>query len=269
MKSIGDLVKNITDGASSAHAYIIEGRAGKARDEFIADLVSGLQCRTPKADGTACGSCDSCVQIAAGSNPDIVQMQKSGKSSYRTEDAAAFMERLNMSAYGRYLIGIIDGAESMSEVVQNKLLKTLEEPAADVVLLLTTARSDELLDTVKSRCSLIRIQEYEGYSDEDEDEASGDYMEAVFMLLSQRTAFYEFRDFLDKHVKSPEDAQRLIALAEEKLRAAMAEGKAAKLCADRIEMAEKASADISRGMDKAKALKRLYLNYSDNQAHKA
>ena len=61
----------------------------------------------------------------------------------------------------------------------------------------------------------------------------------------------------------------LIGIAEDKLRGAMKEGKAMSFCAERIEEAEKTAADIARGMDKAKALKRLYLRYSDSKGLKA
>lgn len=246
MKDVGTLIRSIAEGASSAHAYIVEGPAGASREEFIQDIVKGFEC----------------------SELDLVSMQQSGKTGYKVEDAAAFTERLGMSSYGKYLIGVINDAELMSEAVQNKLLKTLEEPHEGTLILLAAARSDALLATVRSRCSLIRTQEFLGYEDP-EAEADGDFMEGAFMLLTQRSPFHEFREFLDKHVKTQEDALALIGIAEEKLRGAMRDGKAMSFCAERIEEAEKTAADIARGMDKNKALKRLYLRYTDNKGLKA
>ena len=164
MKDLKNLIENISEGESSAHAYIIEGRSGSSRNDFLMTLISGLECLNENMQSRPCGRCDACVQVAARTNPDVVYMQKSGKTGYRSEDAIAFTERLSMRPYGRYLIGVVDEAETLSETVQNKLLKTLEEPLKDVLLFLLTSRGDELLSTVKSRCSLIRINEYEGYS---------------------------------------------------------------------------------------------------------
>ena len=247
MKSTKDLIKSISEGSSAAHAYIVEGPSGSSRENFIDDIIKGLEC----------------LEI------DIVRMQQSGKTGYKVEDAAALTERLGMRPYGKYLVGIIDNAELMSEVVQNKLLKTLEEPQEGTLLMLAAAKSDALLATVRSRCSLIRMQEYSGYDVLDEEEASSDLMEGAFMLLTQRVAFHEFREFLDKHIKTQEDALTLIGIAEDKLRSAMTQGKAMNYCADRIELAEKCAADIGRGMDKGRALKKLFLSYCDNKAAKA
>lgn len=269
MRTINDLIKSIAEGESSAHAYIVEGAPGDARAEFLKRLSAGLECLDEDVHRRPCGRCDACIQVRAGTSPDVVYMQKSGKSSYRTEDAAAFTERLGMSAYGRHLIGIIDDAESLSEIVQNKLLKTLEEPPAHVILLLAAAGPDSLLSTVRSRCSRIRMAEYEGYEGGASEDASGDIMEGVFMLLTQRSSFSEFRDFLDKQIKTGDDAIKLISLAEDKLRGAMVQDKAVALCSERIDLAERCAADISRGMDRNKALKRLFLNYGVSKTSKA
>ena len=246
MKDLRTVIRNISEGASSAHAYIVEGPAGTSREEFLGDIIKGLEC----------------------SELDLVYMQQSGKTGYKVDDAAAFAERLSMRAYGRYLIGVIDNAELMSEVVQNKLLKTLEEPHEGTIILLAAARADALLATVRSRCSIIRTQEFLGYEASDA-ETEGNFMEGAFMLLTQREPFHEFREFLDKHIKTQEDALSLIGIAEDKLRGAMRDGKAMSFCAERIEEAERTAADIARGMDKSRALKRLYLRYTDKKGLKA
>ena len=117
------IIKSIAGGASSAHAYIVEAKAGGGREEFIKKLSMGLECRSSDVSSRPCGHCDACRQAAAGSSMDIVHMQMSGKNGYRTEDANAFSSRLDMGAYGRYLIGIIDDADSLSETVQNGFLR--------------------------------------------------------------------------------------------------------------------------------------------------
>ena len=89
MKNTKDLVKSISEGSSAAHAYIVEGPSGSSRENFIDDIIKGLEC----------------LEI------DIVRMQQSGKTGYKVEDAAALTERLGMRPYGKYLVGIIDNAE--------------------------------------------------------------------------------------------------------------------------------------------------------------
>ena len=108
MQSINELVMNITEGARAAHAFACEGRAGEARRAFINDLAAGLLCTSPEAGARPCGRCPSCLQAAAGTSLDIVRMSRStgasktGRETYRVDDAAAFIERLSMGSYGRH-----------------------------------------------------------------------------------------------------------------------------------------------------------------------
>ena len=252
------IIKSIAGGSSSAHAYIVEGKAGSGREDFIKKLSMGLECRCDDLSSRPCGRCDSCRQVAAGSSMDIVRMQMSGKNGYKTEDANAFSSRLDMGAYGRYLIGIIDDADSLSETVQNKLLKTLEEPRPDVILLLGTSNPDHLLSTVRSRCSTIRTETEQDIQDEAEDERTGGLRSAAALLCGDG-AFCEFRESIEKNVKTRGDALLVIDYAEDGFRARMKTGDLPAAMADRLELCEKARADIERDMDRNKALKRLRL----------
>ena len=260
-RTVNGIIENITGGSSSAHAYIVEGRAGAAREAFINDLAMGLECLDPNVSVRPCGRCSACRQVAAGSSMDIVRMQMSGKTGYKTEDANAFAERLDMGAYGRFLIGIIDDADSLSETVQNKLLKTLEEPRDNVILLLGASNPDHLLSTVRSRCSSVRVQGSE--ADREESAKTEAVREAAGMLFGGK-AFHEFRDAIDRSIKTRADAQLLIEFAEDISRERMIAGEDPALMADRLELCEKARADMEQGMDRSRALKRLYLELNDS-----
>lgn len=260
MKEISGIIENITLGSSSAHAYIVEGRNGEARREFITSLAMGLECLDADVHTRPCGRCSACRQVAAGSSLDIVRMQMSGKTSYKTEDANAFAERLDMGAYGRFLIGIIGDADRLSETVQNKLLKTLEEPRERVLLFLGSSNSDHLLDTVRSRCSTIRLSEYE--DDGDETGEGAEALKKAAEMLTGGCVFHEFRDALEKSVKTREDALALADMTEDIIRGRMLAGEDPAGMAMMLELCEKARADIERDMDKNKALKRLCLELS-------
>ena len=81
-------------------------------------------------------------------------------------------------------------------------------------------------------------------------------------MLSEGRTFHKFREFAEKHIKTTEDAVEYIGLLEEDLREKMLSS-AAKTdrVTDSIEAAEKTAMDIGRGMDKNKALKKLYLEF--------
>ena len=264
------LLDNINSGASSAHAFIIEGRSGESRTEFVRQMAAGLECTADDCSARPCGTCPSCRQIAAGTSMDVVHMamstSKSGRTSYKVEDAAAFIERLSMGAYGRYLIGIIDEADSLSEIIQNKLLKTLEEPSAETVLILAAANRDNMLSTVRSRCSIVRIEssDPEGDSSDQDGRLSAACREMSAMLTDPKAAFYKYRELCDKHIKSREDALAMLETAEDDLRDKMLEAagggrEEALFYAGAIEKLAEARMDIRREMSHSKALRRLFL----------
>ena len=256
--TLNRIIENMAGDSGSAHAYIIEGRAGSARDGFITRLAMGLECLDPDVSARPCGSCSACRQVEAGSSMDVVRMQMSGKTGYKTEDANAFAERLDMGAYGRFLIGIIEDADSLSETVQNKLLKTLEEPRDRVILLLGTSNRDHLLSTVRSRCGTVRMQP-DGAAQDNEETARTEGLAAAAAMLPGSSAFHEFREAIEKSVKTRADALLLIEMAEDASRERMMAGDKPGLMADRMELCERARADIEQGMDRSRALKRLFL----------
>ena len=256
-RTVSEIIGNIIGGATSAHAYIVEGAAGAGKDAFIRELAMGLECLDPEVSARPCGHCGACRQVAAGTSLDVVRMQMSGKTGYRTEDANAFAERLDMGAYGRFLIGIIDDADSLSETVQNKLLKTLEEPRENVILLLGTTNRDHLLSTVRSRCSTVMVP---GDAESNENEsAKAETLKAAAEMFFSGSAFCEFREAIEKSVKTRADALSLIGLAEDISRERMLSADEPVLMADRLELCEKARADMEQGMDRTRALKRLFL----------
>lgn len=273
MRELNKLVKNITDGTRAAHAFIVEGRAGEERNSFVTALAQGLECTDPDENHRPCRICPSCRQVAAGTSLDVVRMNKStgsgktARTTYKVDDAAEFIERLAMGAYGRYLIGIIDEADSLSEVIQNKLLKTLEEPGRNTILILAASNRDNLLSTVRSRCSDIRLAEYCGGDSENADiqVTARSITEVSNMLRDRNCRFHEFRTAVDKHIKSREDALMLLDSFEDDMRQSLHESgihgehASAQIAARNIEAAAVARMDIRREMTYSKALKRLFL----------
>lgn len=261
---------------SSAHAYIVEGGVGAARNDFIQRFIQGLNCENEELTARPCNCCASCRQIAAGTSMDIVHMQRSGKTSYRVEDAAALIDRLGMGSYGRHIIGVIDDADLLSESIQNKLLKTLEEPEEGTVIILATANRDNLLSTVRSRCNVIRLSDY--VSDAvDDDVIEDENLPAVVKIFCDaaarasgdrgvgKTAFHELRNAIDKKIKTQEAAIALLGLVEDNCRNMMLgvteeyERISSGSVAGVIDRIETARMDIYKGMQYGKALRRLYL----------
>lgn len=137
------------------HALLISGPGGTGEGLFADRLMQALLCT---ADHTTapCGTCHACREYAAGNHPDAIRVdpEEAGKA-IGIDRIRELTGRLNLTSGGRSKVARIEPAESMTLAAANSLLKTLEEPPGDSVLLLVSARPARLPATVRSRCQRI------------------------------------------------------------------------------------------------------------------
>lgn len=156
-----------------AHAYVFTGSGG---DEQALSLAAALCCLHPEEDGSACGSCQACKNIANGVYPDVRLFDPEG-ASHRVERMRKLVEQAALTPIaGAGKCFIIRQAENMSDEGANTLLKLLEEPEEDTVLVLLASSPDALLPTILSRCQLFAFggsgdELVTGLSDELEEKA--------------------------------------------------------------------------------------------------
>ena len=153
-----------------AHAYAFVGPSGIGKKRFACELAKCLLCeKHADAELNACGKCSSCAQADAHTHPDLLEVGlPEGKSelpirliigekdSRGKEGLCHDLSLKPMSARRR--VAIIDDAEWMSEEAANALLKTLEEPPPQSVLILIASSTDRLLATIRSRCQVVTFQ---------------------------------------------------------------------------------------------------------------
>ena len=147
-----------------AHAYLFLGPSGVGKRLVARRIAQALFCgKHEPGDLDACGACSACKQILAGVHPDLLTVGlPEGKRELPIEAFLGAPDRRGregllkelslrpMSANHR--IAIIDAADRMNEASANALLKTLEEPPPDSILILISSSSDALLPTIRSRC---------------------------------------------------------------------------------------------------------------------
>jgi DNA polymerase-3 subunit delta' len=143
-----------------AHAYLFTGPAGVGKRLFALELAKSLLCeKAPEGSLQACDRCPSCVLVEAGTHPDFFP-------AVRPPDALEFpidfMRQLCRSfalksARGRGKVVLIDDADDLNEESANCFLKTLEEPPPRSVLILIGSTPDRQLQTIVSRCQVIRF----------------------------------------------------------------------------------------------------------------
>jgi DNA polymerase-3 subunit delta' len=108
---------------------------------------------------TACGQCKGCILRGAGNHPDFFELlPEEGKNSIGVDAAREVSGFLTMTSFaGGYKVALVDPAEIMTVNASNSLLKTLEEPPGNSILILVSEQPAGLPATVRSRCQEIRF----------------------------------------------------------------------------------------------------------------
>jgi len=152
-----------------AHGYLFVGPEGVGKKLFVRLLAQCLFCtRIDDALLDACGECDSCRQMQAGTHADFLTVNcPEGKSELPLELLVGSREHRGRAGLCYELalrplsserkIAVIDDANKLNQQGANALLKTLEEPPSYAMLFLIAENSHGILPTIRSRCQQVRF----------------------------------------------------------------------------------------------------------------
>jgi len=147
-------------GGQVRHAYLFAGPDGVGKRTLALRFAQALCCETIPAPGEACGTCRACRLMADQVHPDlhIVESEQVG-AALKVEQIRDLQRKLALAPYeARWRIALMLRFHEATDSASNALLKTLEEPSAKVVMLLTARTVDELLPTIVSRCEVLRLR---------------------------------------------------------------------------------------------------------------
>lgn len=139
-----------------SHAYLFQGPSGVGKKKAAYAFAARLNCSAP-VDVTICGQCSSCRKMAAGTHPDFITIEPDG-AVIKIDQIRELKKKLTYPPFeaGYRVIYIADINVTMPRrEVANSLLKTLEEPPASTVFILTSDDAADLLPTIISRCQVI------------------------------------------------------------------------------------------------------------------
>jgi len=141
------------------HALLVTGQPGMGKSAFSGMLAQLLLCEDREDGAVPCGRCKGCVQFRAGSHPDYFVVAPEEESQViKVDQVRELGEKLALSSYhAGFKVAVINPAEAMNINAANSLLKTLEEPSDNTVLVLICTRPARLPATVRSRCQQLRI----------------------------------------------------------------------------------------------------------------
>lgn len=134
------------------HALLFSGPDGTGKKQFAVDYAKKLLCSSEQED--ACGHCHSCNVFAADTHPDYVNIAPAEEGKMIGVDIIReLIVRLSKTShFGGKTVTIIENAEQLNRNSANALLKTLEEPTDNTILILVCSYSHRLLPTIRSRC---------------------------------------------------------------------------------------------------------------------
>ena len=164
-QKISEFLQKSLDNNKISHAYLLAGpeHIGKSlmAKKFIATVLCSDYHRNAKiqAEKLPCGQCIFCTQLAKGIHPDVYFLRKEEeKKNISVEQVREMQKFLSLTSFlNSYKIALIENAEEMSESAQNALLKVLEEPTKNTLIILLCPDSNQLLSTIVSRCQLLKF----------------------------------------------------------------------------------------------------------------
>jgi len=146
--------KRLMANGRMGHAYLLVGAQDSGKTQTALGLAQLVNCETQ----TGCGECASCRKIASGNHPDVHVIGNDEMDSIKIEEIRFLLSRAHLMAYeARTKVFILRNIEMMTLEAANALLKTLEEPAPNTLMILTTSVPEANLDTIKSRCHIIQF----------------------------------------------------------------------------------------------------------------
>lgn len=143
-----------------AHAYLFTGASRIGKRTLARELAAALNCTAAPSE-RPCHACRSCKMTLREAHPDLIFVEKIGDQRVKVEALRDARAQVDWRPYeGRYKIYVLPDADDWGaiEASANSLLKTLEEPPPQVVLVLTATQTDALPMTIPSRCRVLGLQ---------------------------------------------------------------------------------------------------------------
>jgi DNA polymerase-3 subunit gamma/tau len=149
-------LRNALTGNRLAHAYLFAGLRGTGKTTVARILAKCLNCQEGPTPNP-CNRCSSCVEIGDGRSLDVLEIDAASRTG-----VGDIRELQEIVAYSpvrdRYRVLVIDEVHMLSKNAFNALLKTLEEPPAQVVFILATTEIQKILPTILSRCQVFEFR---------------------------------------------------------------------------------------------------------------
>lgn len=146
-----DILRRTLATGRLANAYLFAGPDGVGKRLMALAMARAIFCR----EQSGCGTCDQCRKIDHNNHPDLHILEADGRE-IKIDQVREFQRQIAYHPFeSRCKMALIDNADLLNQAAGNALLKTLEEPPGQAVIILLSSRPDQLLQTIRSRCQTL------------------------------------------------------------------------------------------------------------------
>lgn len=147
-----NLISSVNNNNIS-HAYMFIGKDGIGKKIIAKEFAKMIMCEDTANDTNT--KCKSCLMLKNNNHPDFFELKPDG-NSIKIEQIRKMISKIyEKPIVSEKKVYIIDEANKMTQESSNCLLKILEEPPVNVIIILIVSNENEMLDTIKSRCNKV------------------------------------------------------------------------------------------------------------------
>lgn len=152
------ILKKALELNKTSHSYLFWGTEGIGKKKIALEFAKKLLCLTPNEENCRCKAC---IEFDSNNNPDFMMIEPQDRKVKIDQIREMQRKVAEKPIVSDNKVYIIDDSDTMTSEAQNCLLKTLEEPPEYVTIILICSNEDNMLSTIKSRCTRIHFENLE------------------------------------------------------------------------------------------------------------
>ena len=156
--NIKQMLQKTVELQNVSHSYLFVGIDGIGKKLIAKEFAKMIMCLE---ENKYCNKCKSCIEFDSNNNPDFIYIEPDGNNIKIEQIRQMQSKVIEKPIISNKKVYIINDAQNMTVEAQNCLLKTLEEPPEYITIILIASNENNLLSTIKSRCTIIHFDKIE------------------------------------------------------------------------------------------------------------